>query len=449
MISDWLRIAPRRIRDRVEGRSRVQAVLGNISWLSADRIVRLGVGLIVGLWVARYLGPGQYGALNFASAFVALFGPLAVLGLDSVVIRDLAAQPDQERRTLGTAFILKLVGGVTSGILAILVFALSRPEDTRLQWLVVIFSGGVLFQSMDVVDFWFQAQVRSKHVVLARNASFLILAVARVIMILSHASLAAFAWATLAELALCALGLLIIYTNAGRSVLSWIPQMKRAREVLRDSWPLFLAGISIALYMRLDQVMIGYLLDESSVGIYSVAIRLVEIWYFLPTAIAASVLPGLIQVRSENEQLYKTRLQTVYDVMGALSLVLAAGISLLSGLIIGILYGQAYAAAAPVLSIYAWGTVPVFLGVASSQHFLVENRNRVSLFRTFVGLVINVILNLILIPVWGPAGAAFASLVSQCAVVVSIWFVPGAREQVTMIFRALNPFRLAQVIFRS
>jgi O-antigen/teichoic acid export membrane protein len=181
MSNFWMRFLPSAVRKRVEGRSQVLKVLGNVSWLSLDRVVRMGVGLVVGVWVARYLGREQFGTLNFALAFASLFSPLAVLGLDSIVIRELVGSPDKGNQTLGTAFRMKLFGGLISGAVAVVIMIVTRPAEPLLHTLVVIAAAAALFQSLDVIDFWFQSQVRAKYVVYARNAAFLLLAGVRVL----------------------------------------------------------------------------------------------------------------------------------------------------------------------------------------------------------------------------------------------------------------------------
>jgi PST family polysaccharide transporter len=441
MSSPWLRYLPSAVRQRLEGRTQIQAIVGNISWLSFDRIMRMGVGLVVGVWVARYLGPEQFGLLNFAAAFVSLFSPLVHLGLDSIVTRESVRAPEDTRATLGTAFVLRLLGGILSGLVATATILITRPGEWLVGAMVAIAALAVLFQSLDVIDFWFQSQLRAKYVVYARGGAYLVVAGARVAMILLGAPLIAFAWAMFFELGLTAAGLLVLYRRDGQRVLRWTAAVSRAKVLLRDSWPLFLSGVSVAIYMRIDQVMIGYMVNDAAVGTYSVAIRLVEIWYFLPMAIAASVLPALIKARQEDEAVYLSRLQTFYDLVGALALVIAATISILSTPIISFLYGEKYIAAGPVLAVYAWASVPVFLGVASSQHFLVENLTRISLYRTALGVIVNIALNFVLIPAYGPVGAAIASLFSWLVMAFSIALMPASAGQVGMLLRSLNPMR--------
>jgi len=445
-MSKWMH--PDWLRKRIAGREHLEKVIGNITWLSIDKVFRLGVGLFVGVWVARYLGVERFGQLNFAQAFVVLFSPLALLGLDSIAIRDIVREPNRRNATLGTSLGLRLGGSATAIVLAIATMFILRPEDRLMQWLVVIAGVAFLFQAFDVIDFWFQAQVQSKFVVFARNAAFLCFAAVKVGLILMKATLLAFALAALGEIILGSVGLVFFYSRQHHRIRDWQMDFQRGKELLRESWPLFLAGISIVIYMRIDQVMLGYILNDAHVGIYSVAIKLVEIWYFIPTTLASSFFPSLILARSNNAEVYLKRLQIFYDMMSAIAVVIAVGMSLFSESIIGLLYGKEYAGAAPVLSIYAWASIPVFLGVASGQHLIIENRSRVSLYRTLAGGVVNILLNLILIPRYGAGGAATASLISYTVATLSLVFFKGLPRQVNMMFASLNPIRWLRYVER-
>ncbi len=437
----WLQRIPLWIRKRIEGREQVQRIIGNITWLSLDKILRLGVGLFVGVWVARYLGVERFGQLNFAQAFVVLFSPLALLGLDSIAVRDLVRDPGGAHTTLGTSFILRLGGSAIGLVVAVVAMFILRPDDRLMQWLVVIAGAAFLFQAFDVIDLWFQAQVQSKYVVYARNISFLCFAAAKIGMLVMQANLLAFALAALGEIVLASLGLIFFYRSQGNSIRCWNADGGRAKELLKESWPLFLAVISTAIYMRIDQVMLGSLLGDKQVGIYTVAIKMIEIWYFIPMTIVSSLYPALINAREHDEQFYQRRLQTLYDTMSVIACALAIVTSLLSKTIIGFLYGAEFAGAGPVLSIYAWASIPVFLGVAANQNLVIQNRTRMTLYRTVTGGVVNVALNMFLIPRYGANGAAIASLISYTAATFFFGFQTEGLRQMGMLFRSLNPAR--------
>ncbi len=210
-------------------------IIANSAWLLADKILRLGSALFVGVWVARYLGPEQFGLFNYAVAFVSLFGTLATLGLDSIIVRDIVREPSCKDEILGTAFVLKLISGIATLLLTIGTISLLRPNDNLTRWLVAIMAAGLILQSFDIIDFWFQSQVQSKYTVYARNTAFVSISIVKVALIQMRAPLIAFAWAGLAETALSAVGLVILYHVNRDFVKAWRYSFARAKVLLKYS----------------------------------------------------------------------------------------------------------------------------------------------------------------------------------------------------------------------
>lgn len=408
-----LRLLPGVVRSALEGRQELRQIIGNTGWLFADKLMRMGVGLLVSVWVARYLGPAQFGMLSYATAFVALFGALATLGLDGIVVRELVRKPGDSREILGSAFALRLAGGLLALLMAVAVVSWLRHGEQPLRWLVAIIAAGAVFQAFDVIDFWFQANVLSKHTVMAKNAAFSVASLARVGLILSHAPLILFAGVSLMEVVLGAAGLVIVYRRNNGFPGEWRRSAGRCRRLLGDSWPLILSGFSVAIYMKIDQVMLGEMSGDRAVGIYSSAVRISEIWYFLPMIIASSVFPAVLHAKQRDEGLYIRRMQRLFSLMTAISLAIAVPMTFLSEWVVITLFGAGFAAAGPVLAIHIWASLFVFLGVAQGPWDLAENLTRLALFRISSGAVINVVLNIFLIPAYGAVGAAVATVVSQ------------------------------------
>lgn len=373
----------------------------------------MGVGFFVGVWVIRYLGPEQYGTLNFALAFVALFSVLATLGLEGIVVRDIVHDPTCRDETLASAFVLKLIGGGVALIFSVAIIVVIRPKESIYWWLVGIGATATIFQSLDVIDYWYQAEVRSKYTVYARNAAFLIIALIKVMLIIFHAPLVAFAWAGLTEIALASLGLLFICRSQGRSLKPYMATISRARLLLRQSWPLVVSTIFVVILMRTDQVMLGQMRGDKDVGIFSAALALSEVWYFVPLAITSSVFPAMVHAWKMDEKLFYQRLRQLYLLMVWLSLAVAIPLTLFSREIVTVLYGIKYQSTATVLSIHCWTGIFLFLGVVSNMWYLLENLNHYTLYRCIVGATINVGLNLVLIPEFGANGAAISTLVAQ------------------------------------
>ena len=269
--SAWVKFLPKILRVRMADRHSLQAVLGNSGWLFADKVFRLGVGLFVGVWVARYLGPDRFGLLNYAIAFTSLFNALATLGLDGIVVRELVKSAERNDVLLGSAFGLKLIGAIITFAVVTIAISIVRPRDTLTLWLVALSAGGFIFQSLNVIDLYFQSRLQSKYTVYAANSAFVLMAIVKVALLLISAPLIAFAWAGLGETAFTALFLLAAYRINHLNMWKWRCRFRVMRHLLSDSWPLILSGISIMIAMRVDQIMIGQMLNNKEVGLYSAA----------------------------------------------------------------------------------------------------------------------------------------------------------------------------------
>lgn len=218
---------------QLKSRSGLRAIIANTGWLFADRILRMGASLVVGVWVARYLGVQQYGLFNYVLAFVSLFSPIFTLGLDDVVVRHIVRQSSSKEEILGTTFWLKLLGGIASVLLAVgSMFFLGEHETLKI-WLVAILGMAGIFRAADTIELWFQSQVQSKYSVIAKNIAFLLNTLIKIALILTKAPLLAFAWVTLAEFAMSAIGLLIVYQARGTSVLLWRWNFTAAKTLLK------------------------------------------------------------------------------------------------------------------------------------------------------------------------------------------------------------------------
>jgi PST family polysaccharide transporter len=263
--------------------------------------------------------------------------------------------------------------------------------------------------------YWFESQVLSRYTVWVQNGVFIAFSIIKIGLILLDASLTAFVWAMLAEAAVAAAILLLVFNLRSSAVIKLQASLSRARTLLKDSWPLILSGIAITVYMRIDQIMLGQMVGDEAVGIYSAAARISEVWYFIPGVIVASVFPAIIEAKKRSEELYQLRLQRLCTVLTWLAIAVALPITFMADFIVTLLYGEPYVEAASVLIIHIWSAVFVFLGLASGIFFTVENQVKKILYRTIFGAVSNVLLNIILIPSYGIIGAAVATLISQFA----------------------------------
>lgn len=436
-----MNLIPTFVLSRIAHRPNLVKIVENIGWLFIDKILRMGVGLLVGVWVARYLGPEQFGLLNFATAFTGLFGAIAALGLQGIVVRDIVRDPECAHLTLGTAAVMQLVGGLVAYLLILGAIAYLRPDDALARGIVAILGAMMLLKASDIAVFWFESQVQSKYTVWVQNAAFLVFAALKVVLILQHAPLVAFVWAMLAEAAVVAFVLLGVMSQRGPAFTRLRVSAARGKTLLKDSWPLILSAIAVTVYMKIDQIMLGQMMGDEAVGIYSAATRISEVWYFIPMAIVASVFPAILEAKKRSGTQYHARLQRLYDLMVVISVAVALPMTFLATPIIVILFGEAYHGAGTVLAIHIWASAFVFLGVASSNWFLAENRQVLGLQRSVLGAIANIALNLWLIPLYGAIGAAIATVVSYAiAALFADLLQSETRGMFIMKSRSLNLF---------
>jgi PST family polysaccharide transporter len=437
-------LIPYSIRNKLEQSSEFSKIISNIGWLFGDKILRVGVGLFVGVWIARYLGPEQFGLMNYAIAFVALFATIANLGLNNIVVRDLVQDPASADTTMGTSFVLSVLGGFSAFCLSLLAISYVKPDDELAKFIVLLLSLLMIFKATDVVRYWFESQVQSKYVVWMENGTFLVFVAVKIILIVAEAPLLAFIWALFAEGLLVATGLMIVYALQGGQINAWKTQISRAKNLIKDSWPLILSGLTIMIYMRIDQIMLGQIMGNESVGIYSAAVKISEVWYFIPMTIVASVFPSIIEAKKQNETLYYDRLQKLYDIMVLVALTVAILMTFLSDWVVTLLFGKAYLEAGTVLSVHIWAGIFVFLGVASGKWFLIEGLQMFTFYRTLLGAVVNVGLNMLMIPKFGVIGAAYATVISYA--VAAMFSDLLQKETIPMFRMKLRAFNILRIL---
>ena len=391
---------------------------------------------MVTIFVIRYLGPKDFGLLSYALSFYGLFSTISILGLETITIRELVKNPDKRDDLLGSVFLLRLLGGVSTIIFIALTLYFSG-ESTNISILILIISSSAIFHSFSVVDYYFRAEVKAKYSVYIFLSTVLIVAIIKIMLIIFEAQLIYFAIAFSVEFILAAAGFMIVYRFNKLKLSRWKFNKEIAVSLLKDSWPLILSGLAISVYMKVDQVMIKNMLNSEEVGFYAAAVRLSEAWYFIPVALTSSLFPAIVNAKKVGKEFYNNRIQKLYDILAWMAIAIALPVSIFSSDIIRIIFGNEFNSAAPVLTIYVWAGVAVFLGVASNQYLANENYTKLSFFRTFIGMIFNVVLNFILIPEYGIVGAAVATLISYSVAVFSIILFPKTKKQFFMMMKSL------------
>lgn len=417
------RYLPAFVKNKLERNPHLHAVLSNTGWMVGDKLVRMSLGLLIGIWMARYLGPERYGQFSYALAFAFIFSPIAMLGLDEIVIRKLVRDTTRRDEILGTVFLLMLMGGACVLGLSIAAIILTRPGDTLMHWLVAIMTAGTLFQAFLAIEFWFESQLQWKFTVYAKISAFLVISCVKVVLILSQASLVAFAWAGLAEIGLGSLGLVAVYRAAGFRLAAWRFSRSMAGTLLKDSWPVIFSVFLTMVYLKIDQVMLGTMAGNRELGFYSAAVRLTEAWNFIPVAICSSVFPAIVAAEARDQQRFQEQMQKLYNLMAAIAYGIAVPVTLFSGWIVNVLFSPNYARTGSLLSLLIWTLLFTNLGAARNNFMVAKNWLRINLASMLLGCIMNVALNYLLIPSRGAMGAIIASLVSYWFAVHGTCFI--------------------------
>ena len=386
----------------------------NISWLFFERILRITVGLFVSVWVAKYLGPKQFGFFSYTLSFVALFGFMVTISHTSIVVRELVKNPNHNDEIVSTAFWLKIMGAMLGVLITLAISINFTSNDRFVNILILIIASSNIFHSFNVVDDYFQSKVMNKFVVITNVISLFLSSVIKIILILNDAPLIAFVWVVFFDNFILASGFIYFYIklNSKFKIKNLKFKSKTAILLLKDSWPLMISSAAILIHIKVDQVIIKEILGLEAVGQYAAAAKVSEAWYFIPSVLTASFFPAIINAKKNNEDLYNSRLQKLYDIMVWVAIAIAIPMIFLSDWLIEILYGYQYSEAGNVLMIHIWAGVFVSLGLASNGWLICENLQKFLIVNTFIATITNIGLNYILIPKFGIVGAAWATIIS-------------------------------------
>ena len=381
----------------------------NTSWLLAERIFRMAVQLFVGIYVARYLGPERFGLLSYANSYVGIFTAIAILGLDGIVVRELVKSPDQRDTFLGTSFLLKVVGTLLMWVLILATLFFSN-NDPLTSALIAIIAFGVLFQTFNVIDYNFQAEVKLKYVVHSQIVQLIVSSITKLVLILKGLPLVWFAAVYSLDAIILAVGLAYAYSRNSGSIKKWKWNAKVALALLLDSWPLMFAYMSYLIYAKIDRIMIKEMLDEHNVGIYSAAYILYEAPLFISLMIAKSVYPILVQYYQDNKNKFFQLYSTLSSYMTLLSYLIVLFIFIFHEILIQITFGESFEESSKILMLLSFGMIPMFNAFLRSSYITISGNQKIILYTTLFSAMLNIVLNLLLIKAYGVIGAVYATV---------------------------------------
>ena len=418
-------------------------IIRNASWLTLDRIIRLGGSALIGVLITRYLGPEKFGILSYTTALPNLFLAFTGLGMDQIAVRELVRNEKPQNSILGTAFSIRGLGGIVSLLIALVSVSIFTGNDQFIFLLVLISSFKFLFLSFDVIDFWFQSQTASKYPIIARNTAFIVVSVLKIFLLFLKAPLIYFVIITAVEFIFASIALVIIYKIKGNKIFEWKFDFTLAKSLLKEGFPLMIAALAASVYYNIDQIVIGNYFSKTEVGFYSAALRLSEIWYFIPVAFYSSVFPLMTKLKDENEKLFFRRFSAIASILFWISFVFAIVMSFSSGFLINIIYGNRFSVSAQILSVHIWSCVFIFVGIAVSIWTMVNGFQYITLISCLTGAVINIILDVVLVPVYKGVGAAYATIIAYSVANYFVYFlIPKSRRIIILVTKSIiNPWK--------
>ena len=411
-----------------------QKYFRNTGWMFVGKILSLIIAFVATAYIARNLGPTNYGQLSYAISYVGLFAFISALGLDQIIYRDVIKYPEQKNKYLGTAFILKTFAGLLTIFICILSAAFFSDKDVSL-FLIFIISLTFIFNPFNLINYEFQAEAKSKYPTIISLITVLILNVLKIIIILNNQGVIYLALIILLEPILMGLGLFYFRLKIYGKFIGFTFDKNIALKLLKDSFPLIFATAFFGIYARIDQVMIKNMLNTESVGLYDAAVRVSELWYFLPNIIVVSLFPAIINAKNVSKELYYRRLKKLFLGVTLLSVFTAMITMFLSKYFILIIFGAGFIGAVSVLNIYVWSNIGATLNNLSQQLLIAEHMSKKISFIIFLGMIVNVGLNIWLIPMYGMSGAAFATLVSYIVPFLALFLFGDTKKLILNIIK--------------
>lgn len=419
--------------------------LANTSWLVSEKVIAMLANLLVGLALARSLGPESFGALNYLLAIIALVQPLASLGLSSIVTRELVNNPASESRIIATTIGLRFFGAVFGSCVCIFIAWAGwglAGEDARLGLVALAFAN--LFGALTALEFWFHAHMAAKTVVRMRTMVVVAFAALKLITLWLDAGFLFIILLFAFESALLSVFLVLIFNSHSEKLNLKLFDLRYGYTLLRQSFWLILSGVAAAIYLKIDQIMLEHLASTREVGIYAVAAKMSEAWYFFADAVAITLFPALLRYRTKSMERYYYRLQQVSDMLIGLALCIFIIVMVAGKPMIILLFGIEYFDSIIILQIHIFASLFVFMRAMVSKWLIAENLLIYSLVSHGFGAFFNVFSNWFFIPVWGGKGAALGTVLSYfIASYLAFWISPKTRPVAIVMTRSLIlPFSL-------
>lgn len=382
----------------------------NSGWILGEKIYQMTVNLILTIFTSRYLGPSNFGILNYGATLVSIFLVFTKLGLDEMISNEFIKHRDKEGDILGTALVMRLTSATISIIvMAILVFIL-QADSILIVVTSMIQSFALIFQAFNIFDYWFQSYLKSKYVSIAKAIAYSVMAGYKFWLLATGKDVVWFAVSSIIDCFLIAIFLYIFYKRNHGQKLHF--NLNIGKKLFQQSHHFIISGIMVLIYTQIDKIMIGQMLNEFELGLYSAALAICTLCNFIPEAILVSARQTVFNAK-QNKKQYIRKLKQTYAIIFWICIAMASLVSIFSPIAINVVYGEQYLNAIPTLCLLVWYVPFSQLGVARGIWIVSENKNKYSKYYTFWGVIVNICLNSIMIPLWGILGATVATIITE------------------------------------
>ena len=425
-------------------------VLKNSAALIMGKVVQMVLSFIVSIISARFLGPSNFGLINYAGSIVTFLIPIASLGINGIIAYEAINHPEEEGKIFGTSLIMQMLSGMLCIVGAVIVSFVLNPYEWTTIIIVALYSILLLFKCFETLEYWFQIHFLAKYVAVSGTIAYIVSAAYKVLLLAVHASVYWFSISmTLDYVALGVIYLVYHKKNNGAKLEfshNWIkPLWNRGKSFI-------IAGLMTAVYLQTDKIMLKGMIDETEVGYYAIAASMASLWGVVLGAFINSSNPIIIECKKKNETLFENALIGRYSLVFYSTVIVAATITLLSKYIIVLLYGETYQPAAPLLSVLIWGIIFTYWGNAKSLWFIANNMQKYIKWLSVIGAISNIVLNYFLIKMYGKMGAAIATVITECVVnVLAALFIKPIRQSSILMIKSirLKSLKHVRIIFRD
>lgn len=393
----------------------------NIGWLMSGRIINLFLQFFVSLATARYLGPSNLGTINYVAAYISFFSSISSLGLSVIVIKEIAADEHDSNEIIWTSIWMRFITAMLSEICIISLFLITNGNDPTIIKIAILESLSVIFSAFNSFDYYFQAKLLSKWSAVSGVLSYIGMSLYRIYLLVIGADIVWFALAYSVDIIFSAFFLMTFYVRIEglRPKFNW----DIGKKLLKQSVHYLVAGLITILYGKIDSIMLGNMLDNTSVGFYSVALTISSMWSIIPGVLIETISPILYETAKKDRIQYLKKLKQSYALIFWLNAMYSIFICIFAKWIILLLYGEEYLAATTALRIVVWYYGISTMSTLNQVYLANDNKNKYINIFCLVGLIVDVVLNALMIPKWGINGAAFATLITHITIQIIVPYI--------------------------